>query len=132
MRTAPPPTHPIAALSTAGFYHVSASCPPAMHVNAQIFNVRLEESRSSKFPVSVPLHNLRFVMAAGDVEGLAERVSSALQVGVILYAICVTSNRGPTQQKVERSRSCEVVLTYSSTTTSMCGCTKRHLDTGGL
>ncbi|KXZ42983.1 hypothetical protein GPECTOR_108g178 [Gonium pectorale] len=46
---------------------------------AQMLHVRLEEGRSSRFPLSVPLHNLRAVLAAPDVDALAERTSAALQ-----------------------------------------------------
>ena len=41
--------------------------------------MRLEDGRSAKFPLSVPLHNLRFVLGAGDVEALAERAAGSLQ-----------------------------------------------------
>lgn len=54
----------------------------------------------------MPLHNLRFVMAAGDVEGLAERVSSALQVGVVRYGIRVLrpSDGQNAERNTERKR----------------------------
>lgn len=45
----------------------------------QVFHAQLDVRRSRRFPVSVPLHNLRTILATSDAEGLADRVSRALQ-----------------------------------------------------
>jgi hypothetical protein len=45
----------------------------------QVFNAQLDVRRSRRFPVSVSMHNLRTILAASDAEGLADRVSTALQ-----------------------------------------------------
>lgn len=49
--------------------------PPFM----QVFHAQLDVRRSRRFPVSVPMHNLRTILATSDAEGLADRVSRALQ-----------------------------------------------------
>jgi hypothetical protein len=45
----------------------------------QVFNAQLDVRRSRRFPVSVSMHNLRTILATSDAEGLADRVSRALQ-----------------------------------------------------
>jgi hypothetical protein len=45
-----------------------------------MLHVRVDDGRSAKFPLCAPLHNLRGVMGTGDVESLAERASTGLQV----------------------------------------------------
>lgn len=45
----------------------------------QVFNAQLDVRRSRRFPVYVGMHNLRPILAISDAEGLAERVSRALQ-----------------------------------------------------
>jgi hypothetical protein len=44
----------------------------------QVFNAQLDVRRSRRFPVYVGMHNLRTILGS-DAEGLAERVSRALQ-----------------------------------------------------
>lgn len=46
----------------------------------QVFRVMVDDGRSRKFPLAVPLHALRFVLGTADVETLAERVAAMLQV----------------------------------------------------
>jgi hypothetical protein len=46
--------------------------------------VQLDVKRSRKFPVTVPLLNLRPLLGVTDTEELAERVSKAVQVGLLL------------------------------------------------
>ncbi|GIL95773.1 hypothetical protein Vretimale_1721 [Volvox reticuliferus] len=58
---------------------VRYSLSTVLRVPPQMFAVRLEEGRSSKFPVSVPLHNLRSILGAADVDFLAERTSGLVQ-----------------------------------------------------
>jgi F-box domain len=45
----------------------------------QAFAVQLDAARSRRFPVTVPLFNLRPLLGVSDTEGLAERTSKALQ-----------------------------------------------------
>lgn len=45
----------------------------------QVIPVQLDVGRSRRFPVVVPMHSLRRILATSDAEGLAERVSRALQ-----------------------------------------------------
>jgi hypothetical protein len=57
----------------------------------QVFQVQLDVKRSRKFPVTVPLHNLRPLLGITDTEELAERVSKALQVRFHLsYSLLAT------------------------------------------
>eukprot|EP00878_Enallax_costatus_P023617 GHUV01025124.1.p1 GENE.GHUV01025124.1~~GHUV01025124.1.p1 ORF type:complete len:143 (+),score=31.48 GHUV01025124.1:506-934(+) len=46
----------------------------------QVFHVQLDVKRSRRFPVTVPLHNLRPLLNITDTEGLADRLSKAVQV----------------------------------------------------
>lgn len=46
----------------------------------QVFQILLDVKRSRKFPVTVPLHNLRPLLNVTDTEGLADRLSKAVQV----------------------------------------------------
>jgi hypothetical protein len=45
----------------------------------QVFQAQLDVRRSRRFPVLVPMHNLRTILGTSDAEGLADRVSRALQ-----------------------------------------------------
>jgi hypothetical protein len=45
----------------------------------QVFHAQLDVRRSRRFPVLVPMHNLRTILGTSDAEGLADRVSRALQ-----------------------------------------------------
>jgi hypothetical protein len=40
----------------------------------------MDDKRSRRFPVTVPLHNLRGLLNITDTEGLAEAVSKQIQV----------------------------------------------------
>lgn len=51
-----------------------------LHSWLQVFHAaQLDVRRSRRFPALVPMHNLRTILATADAEGLAERVSRALQ-----------------------------------------------------
>jgi len=52
-----------------------------MHL--QVFQAQLDVRRSRRFPVLVPLHNLRTILATSDADGLADRVSKALQDSLV-------------------------------------------------
>lgn len=57
----------------------------------QIFCLQCDVARSRRFPLTVPLHNLRPILNITDTEGLAERVSAAVQVGPVCAAVRSTS-----------------------------------------
>lgn len=50
----------------------------SLHI--QVLHVQLDVKRSRKFPVTVPLHNLRPLLNITDTEGLADKISKAVQV----------------------------------------------------
>jgi hypothetical protein len=60
----------------------TTAAAPLAHSGAQVFAVNMDARRSRRFPVSVPLHNLRAILGVADVEGLAEAVSNQLQAGL--------------------------------------------------
>jgi hypothetical protein len=59
-----------------------------------VFQVQLDVKRSRKFPVTVPLLNLRPLLGVTDTEELAERVSKAVQVGMRLVQLQCCEQHG--------------------------------------
>lgn len=47
----------------------------------QIFHTTFSPSRSRKFPLLLHAHNLKYVLASGDADSIAARLSSDLQAG---------------------------------------------------
>lgn len=60
--------------------HTLSQTATVLHSWLQVFHAaQLDVRRSRRFPALVPMHNLRTILATADAEGLAERVSRALQ-----------------------------------------------------
>ncbi|WIA28949.1 hypothetical protein OEZ86_011472 [Tetradesmus obliquus] len=60
-------------------WEVRCTLARILRLPPQVFQVQLHVKRPRKFPVYVPLHNLRPLLGVTDTEELAERVSKALQ-----------------------------------------------------
>ncbi len=60
---------------------------PARALRPQVFAAHMDSRRSRRFPITVPLHNLRPILQASDVEGLAQAISSQLQASSAARAI---------------------------------------------
>eukprot|EP00775_Hariotina_reticulata_P002438 gene2438-2741_t len=65
----------------------------------QVFNVHLDVGRSRKFPITVPLHNLRPILNITDVEGLAEKVSKAVQLCYTRLELLKAKGQSPGRAK---------------------------------
>eukprot|EP01026_Neomeris_dumetosa_P078340 TRINITY_DN846_c1_g1_i10.p1 TRINITY_DN846_c1_g1~~TRINITY_DN846_c1_g1_i10.p1 ORF type:complete len:498 (+),score=47.82 TRINITY_DN846_c1_g1_i10:83-1576(+) len=65
----------------------------ALTLPPQIFKVEMEYGRSKRFPLCVPLHNLRFILQEPDTADLANKASQLVQESLLKRSRSVSSSQ---------------------------------------